>query len=165
MFSLKSQRVVSKRITNNEYCEPYLMDHSVSTGKGDTEFYIETRCHFKTPIDSAKKLRSFDGDVGVQNQLRKLERAGENVNDVISSGRFASPYQQNVNAVNLPRTREEVEKATKYIDESIAKLWHSLPDDLRGHMSVEDFCKKYDPRWLKDYVKKNTKVQEKEGDK
>lgn len=130
------------------YEEPYLMDKVVKTGKDDTSFYVETTFFYKSAKDLRKELRSFDSDVGVENTLRKVKAGGENVADVVKSGRFAAKQAVNINAVNMPRTPGEVEAATKAIDRDVSRIWNSLPSELKGHMSVEDFVKKYDKSWL-----------------
>ena len=145
-----------------EYREPYLMDHVVKTGETDTEFYIETDIKFKEPVDSFKRIRAFESDVGIEAVMRLARKDGKSFDSLVAEGRFASKQKGVVDGTSIPRTFGEREVTAKQLDARTSALWNSLPKELKQGMSLNEFVKNYDASWLDRIPVSEVK---KEGDK
>lgn len=127
------------------------------------EFLIEvhTEEYERIPID--EYINQFSNKVGLKNELKGVI-SKQQMDEFISEHKATPGF---VDLTRLPDTDLAMKKAAENVDE----IWNSIPAELKGKLTKEEFLKTISQEKIKDfiiqdYMRKNPpKVPEKEGEK
>ena len=108
-------------------------------------FYVSYEEVITQKLDRKKYIKSFDGDVGVLNVVKKLALNKENAMD----GRFAVKSNTYVDMSDFPKDGEEMAKMMASKNE----VWAKLDPDLKKDMTYEEFCNTFTMDEFNAYIK------------
>ena len=108
-------------------------------------FYVSYEEVITQKLDRKKYIKSFDGDVGVLNVVKKLALNKENAMD----GRFAVKSNTYVDLSDFPKDGEEMAKMMASKNE----VWAKLDPDLKKDMTYEEFCNTFSMDEFNAYIK------------
>lgn len=108
-------------------------------------FYVSYEEVITQKLDRKKYIKSFDGDVGVLNVVKKLALNKENAMD----GRFAVKSNTYVDMRDFPKDGEEMAKMLANKNE----VWAKLDPELKKDLTYEEFCNTFTLDEFNAYIK------------
>ena len=124
------------------------------TGEGEDDFILVDKI-VESKRDIRKVINSQRDDVGIEAYLRSYQLAGEEVPDV----------EVGDDVQDFTRMPESLADAALLGEKSRA-LFASLPAELKGKMSYEEFMASFTNEMFESFIKKlQPQKEEKEGDK
>lgn len=137
---------------------------SVANGydpKHPEQFIIEKKIVEKERVPIREYVGSFESQVGLKNLLKGIV-SNKQMDDLISRTGSTGP---DVDLTSIPSDSFEIEQMISNID----RVWESIPAELRGDLTKEEFLKSMTQDKLKKYIdgeiKKLTPDEKKEGEK
>lgn len=129
--------------------------------KHPEQFIIEKKIVEKERVPIREYVGSFESQVGLKNLLKGIV-SKKQMEDLISKTSSTGP---DVDLTRIPSDSYEIEQMISNID----RVWDSIPKELRGDLTKEEFLKSMTQEKLKKYIdgeiKKLTPEEKKEGDK
>lgn len=153
MSELKTDKKIEKvdwsDHTDDDIVEHLIINKAVPIGDdGEVsvqEEYIESKRYNRQAY-----INSFRNDVGILNILKKVEQGL--INPLILQARA----EQCLDISNMPNDPGD---AMKMVDDA-RKTFAKLPEDLRGKMDYETFCKEFTQTMFDAYIESKTKKSE-----
>ena len=124
------------------------------TGEGEDDFILVNKV-IETKRDIAKEIHAQAGDAGIEAYMRQYEIMGEPIPDV----KVSDDIQD---FTGMPETLADA----VLLGENSRKMFASLPKDLVGKMSYEEFISNFSQENFDAYIASLTppKVEEKKGE-
>ena len=104
----------------------------------------------KIPID--EEINSYQDKVGLKNILKGIVTEKQ-MNDLISKTKSTGQF---IDATKFPDSLLEVEKLAGNLD----NIWESIPKDLKGDLTKEEFIKTLTSKKLESYIQKEVEKRE-----
>lgn len=134
--------------TDDDIVEHLIINKAVPIGDdGEVsvkEEYIESRRYNRQAY-----INSFRNDVGILNIIKKVEQGL--VNPVTLQARA----EQGADVSNMPN---DIGDALKVVDDA-HKTYASLPEELKGKMDYETFCKEFTQTMFDAYIQSKVKKE------
>lgn len=120
--------------------------------KNPTEFLIEEEVVEDTRVPIDDDINSHRDRVGLKNLLKGIV-SEKQMSDLLERTRSSGLF---VDATKIPDSQLEMEKLVGSID----SIWESIPAELRGSLSKEEFLKSITSKKIEDYVASQLEKQE-----
>ena len=124
--------LVARKFEGQKDFDKYWIDRVVKqvvkkTGDGEEDFILVDKV-IESKRDIAKEIHAQAGDVGIEAYIRQFEIAGEPIPDVNLSDEVQD-------FTNMPGSLADA----VLLGENARKLYASLPSELKGKMSMDEF--------------------------
>lgn len=120
------------------------------TGEGKSDFKIHCKLVPAEVYNRADHINSFSGDVGIQNILKKVALSGEDIGQVIESGRFYSK-QKGDHVVDISKAPKDTFEALNEVEKGM-KNYKTLPEELTKGRKFSTFAKEFNAEELNNYI-------------